>query len=419
MKSCFNNRHYRPIVGGAVSAVLILFFSIACVSCKNADVDAKTDIKEQSKMFDTDGVSYPVRFANYQRNSFVPAEIGGTGRVAWSKNYFEIDETLLLIPRSVQVSGGFLGVISTNDLLVFSVDGEFRFGVETGENKPVVLGSGAVAYTKPSYQLEYRDFDGKMILESRGFPGLKDYCRLHLLKPSGVDFLAAVEFSGGPERLPAEYDVYKIGLEESIPPWSFCGEGVLDHVLLDQNGTALIVIQGADVTLLDTADGKKKGSFTVGMDEILSASLDLENNLLLVGSEDRGGPSGPVLKVIDPGGEERSSYRLVKPAVHQPPACGTGERIYVVDAMHVKCLAEGETAWSFSLRSGQPAWLTVTAENRLICLNGGFLSIYDSAGELIFDTVLADGGETFDAPAAPDLNGRLYIAGGEKLYCVE
>ena len=419
MNERFDIKRAASIILGASGAVLILFFGILCGSCKDAGMDAKTDIKELSNMFGTDGVSYPVRFANYQRNSFVLAGFNGTGRLVWSKNYFEIDETLLLIPGSVQVSGGFLGVRSTNDLLIFSVDGEFKYAVETGENQPVVLGKGAVAYTKPSYQLEYRNYEGEMILESKGVPALKDYSRLHLLKPSSDDFLAAVEFSGGPHRLPAEYDVFRLGIDESIPPWSFCGEGALDHVLLRQDGTTLIVIQGPDVTLLDSADGKKKGSFSVGMEDIISASLDLENNLLMIGSEDGGKSSGPVLKVIDPGGGEISSYPLVRPAAHQPPACGTGQRIYVVDSMHVKCLKEGETAWSFSLRSEQPAWLTVTEENRLICVNGGFLSLYDSEGELIFDTVLSGDGETFDAPAAPDLNGRLYVAGGEKLYCVE
>ncbi|MBN2183958.1 MAG: hypothetical protein JW746_01390 [Candidatus Krumholzibacteriota bacterium] len=370
-------------------------------------------------MFDTDGVSYPVRFANYQRNSFVPVETRSAGRLVWSRNYFEIDETLLLIPVSVQISNGFLGVRSTNDLLIFTCGGEFKYGIEIGENQPVVLGKQAIAYTKPSYQLEYRDYDGELILESKGFPALKDYCRLHLLKPSQNDFLAAVEFSGGPDRLPGEYDIFKLGLEESLPPWSFCGEGALDHVLLHKDGRTLIVIQGADVTLLNTEDGKENGSFRIEMDKIISASLDLENNLVLVGEESVGGSYAPFLKVMTLTGELKWSYKLLQPQSKQPPVCGNGSRVYAVGAMKVICLVEGEEIWSFRLRSEQPAWLTATADNKLICLNGGFLSAYDDRGELIFDTALASDGETFDAPAALDLNGRLYVAGGERLYCVE
>ena len=123
--------------------------------------------------------------------------------------------------------------------------------------------------------------------------------------------------------------------------------------------------------------------------------------------------------MIDLNGEQKSSYPLHQPAFHQPPVCGNDRQIYIVDAMRVKCLVEGEMIWSFSLRSEQPAWLTTTAENKLICLNGGFLSVFDNKGELIFDTVLGKDGETFDAPVALDLNGRLYVAGGQNLYCID
>ncbi len=370
-------------------------------------------------MFNTEGIPYPVRFANYQRNSHVPVETNSTGRLVWSKNYFSIDKTLLLIPLDVCISGDFLGVRSVKDLLVFTINGEFKYNVSIGENKPVVFGKEAYAYTKPSFQLEYRNFDGGLILESKGFPALKDFSELKLLKPSQEDFLAAIEYSGGPQGLPGEYDVYRLRLEESIPPWSFCGEGEIDYVLLLPDGETLLIIQGVNATLLNTSDGKQTGSFKIKMDEIENACLDLEGNLVMVGQETVGNASRPCLKVVALDGEQKWSYRLSQPKINQPPACGKDGRVYVINEMMLMCVAEGELLWQAALKSEAPAWLTVTANDNVICLNGAFLNLYNAQGESVFGILITEENETFDAPVAVDSNGRLYVAGGQKLYCFE
>ncbi|MFH2036490.1 MAG: hypothetical protein ABIJ45_08820 [Candidatus Zixiibacteriota bacterium] len=416
MKNIFGNRFS---IMGTVRIILILFVSFLCGSCSHAEMETEMHIKEQSKMFDTDGVPYPVRFANYQRNSFVPIEFTASGKLMWSKIYYEIDETLLLIPLSVQISGEFLGIRSTRDLLIFSTDGEFKNNIEIGENKPVVFGKESFAYTKPSYQLEYRDYTNKLILESKGFPALKDYSRLLLLKPSQDNFLAAVEFSGGPHRLPKEYDIYKLPLEESLPPWSFCGEGDLDHVLLHSDGTTLIAIQGNQITLLNTENGKTGGSFKIKMNQIEGASLDLNNNLVIIGNEISNSASLSYIKTVTLKGEQKWSYPLRQPGIYQPPVCGKDGQVYIVDTMNVQCIVEGKMIWSFGLRSQQPAWLTTTGDNKLICLNGGYLSVYDNNGVLILDLSLSNDGETFDAPVALDSDGKMYVAGDKKLYCIE
>jgi hypothetical protein len=399
--------------------IAVALLGIFCLTCNLAETDTVKNAKEQADMFETDGVPYPVKFANYQRNSLVEVETNATGRLLWSKNYADIDETLLLLPLGVHISGDFLGVRSTENLLIFKLGGEFIDDIAIGENKAVVFGREAMAYTRPSLLLDYRNYEGEVILESKGFPALRDFSVLHLLKPSRDDFLAAVHFTGGPEDLPQEYDLFRVPLDKSFPPWSFSGEGILDHVLLLPDGVSAVIIQGKTVTLFDTVEGKKTGSFEIGMNEIESACLDLEGDLVLVGSEPVGNTARPCLKVMTLSGEQKWTLQLGRPHTDQPPACGRDGRIHIIDGVMLKCIANGELLWEIALKSSDPSWLTVTADNRVVCLNGALLNLFDPEGERIFEILVTEENETFDAPVALDSGGRLYVAGGKSLYCFE
>ncbi|MFQ5498510.1 MAG: hypothetical protein ACE5FH_02455 [Candidatus Zixiibacteriota bacterium] len=400
----------------SVSALLSLVVWGAC--CCTGGTRGDSLEKDISEMFTIDSVAYPVQFANFQRNSHLSVATEAKGQLVWSKPYIEIDERLQVVPSGLHISGRTVGVRSNRDLLLYDLNGSFESTYPIGENTPVMFGKSAMAYIKPSYLMDYRDYDGNLLLESKDIPAAEKWTSFLVFKPTWDDLLAAVQFLGGPQRLPRRYDVYRLPIEKSRRTWSYDDEGDIDHALLSGDGNTMVLIMGTDVTVLNTVDGSHR-SFSSEMTEIVSASLDLDGRLVVLGSISAGDKTDPCMRLFDLSGKQLSSYGLTRLRADQPPACGSDGKVYMVDAKDLTCYANGEPLWQQELEGNGEVWLTVASNDYVVCLDGRQLRLFEDGGNERFNTEITDSDETFDCPAAIDQAGRLYIAGSRNLYCFE
>jgi hypothetical protein len=398
-----------------VLGLLIISVCGLLVFCRNAETESPDGGKESSGMFDLKGVQYPVRFANFQRNSLSTVAPRAASKVAWSKGWNEINPAMQIIPFDLLVRDGYLGVRAGSVLLVLDERGNFLRSAGLGENTPVVFGAKAVARLGQSYLLDYVDYEGNPLLEMREFPAMGDFTRLLLMRPAEDDFLAVTHFTGGPRRDTPHFDVYRIMIDKTERLWSWGGDGGVDAALLTPDEKTLVVIRDNGVTVFDAKDGKIVSEFPTGLAGPVSTSLDPGGNLVMAGA-DAGG--APVLKKTSLDGAEKWSFRLVSPKGYQPPACGPGDRVYLVDGFRIVCVEAGKQVWEKTLPGAHPL-LTVGKDGTLVVLCGGEVVTIGADGEIASRIVLTETSETFEAAPAIGPDGRIYAAGSERIYCVE
>ena len=382
----------------------------------NGHLDAKT----RGDMFRLDGVAYPMEYANYQLNSYVPVMSGATGKLLWSRNFSEANENFLLIPRAVLIKGDHIGVLSTDNLLIYRPDGAYQHMIPLGSGTPVVFGRSAIAYLVPAYLLNYEKYSGKLILEEGEFPALREWADVMLFQPDDDEFIAAVQFTGGPRPavLPKEYDIYRKKIEKSFVRWKYGGEGTIDSAMITNDNRKIVIIQKSKVSLFDIVNITLESGFDLAFDEIETASLDLQNNLVFIGRGAKNKGLHPYLSKCALSGKILWEYQVHNPQTHQPPVSGNDGRIYLVDRDHLECI-DKTLKWKLDLKNKDNALMTVTSNNAVILLQGNQLSVVDGDGKVKFSLQITDEEESFDAPPAVDSNGRIYIASDKKLYCYE
>ena len=372
-------------------------------------------------MFMLDRVEYPVEFANYQRNSNVFLDTQAQGKLAWAKNFGEEYANMTLLPSAVLISGDQIGVQSSENLFVYKADSRFHYMVPIGYNTPVIFGNNAIAYIVPAFLLTYQDYAGKLLLEMGEFPSLREWAYVLLFLPGKDDFLAAVQFTGGPRplNLPENFDIYRKRIEKSRVLWRYAEDGTIDRAMLTTNKRTMVIIQRQKVSLLETVNISVESSFDIDFNEIGAASLDIANNLVVIGRGQKRRGLRSVLSVITLSGTIIWDYELRNPQTHQPPACGNSGQVYVADAGYVKSISNGLLKWKHPLKSNDKAWMTITKNDSVVLLCGNQLSVIDEHGVERFSTQVTTDQEHFDAPVALDAQGRIYVASDKKLYCYE
>jgi hypothetical protein len=376
-----------------------------------------------------EGVAYPMRFANYQRNSFVSVEIRPRWKPLWSKSYAEASERLIMAPFSIQIRENLIGVSSHSDMLVYDNSGVFKYQEGISSAAPVVFGRSAMAFLQGSLILKYQEYDQEILRDYGSLSKLNQYSFALLFKPGIEQILSVVQFTGGPHRKPPSFRACISILEDNSFVWRYDDEGIVDHAALTNDDGKMILIRGDDVYLINTENGEKSEPFKTGLDKAITASLDIKDNLIVLGEnvkesedeedEDAEDESEKFLKVFSPDGDELWNIELRDPGVNQPPVCGSGGEIYIVDSRLLNCFKNGELQWQYLLKSSAETWLTTTQNGYIIALNGSFLTILDANGEKQYEDLFTKTDESFEAPVAVDANGRLYVAGNKKLYCFE
>ena len=412
-------------VGRVRVAFLLCAIMTVCFSCCDGfekTFEHKGIIpKERDTMFKLDSVEYPVQFANAQKNSRIGLSAGVKGILRWSKEYREAEEDITPAPWIVLVRGDTIGVVSPDNLLIYATDGSYKYMLPIGQNTPVVFGSGAFAYLGHSYLLNYQDYSKKVILEGGEFPSMEKWSYVMVFKPGMRDFLAAVQFTGGPRPSgkPPYFDVYRKEIEKSRVRADYYGEGTIKHAMLTNDGGRFVLIQGLRVNMVETVNMKVESHFDHGYTDVQSASLDPAGNLVFIGRGAKNRGDRPYLSTFTLAGRLLWECQIQDPQVQQPPACGGSGQVYVIDAGSLKSISNGRVAWSHPIKGRDKAWITVTKDDAAIVVQAGWLTVYDATGTVKFSVQASKDGEYFDAPPVVDAKGRIYMAGNKKLYCFE
>jgi len=404
---------------------------IALVACTGQGEDAKNEniTGDNSMMFSIDGVAYPLRFANFQRNSLVTVDIKPRWKFLWAKNYAETDPNIILAPYSIQIRENSIGVSSNAEMLVYDASGAYKYKEGISTAAPVVFGRNAMAFVRESLLLKYQDYNREILRDHGSISHLDEYSYALLFKPSLEQILSVVQFTGGPHRKPMTFRACLSNLEDDSFDWIYEGEGVLDHAALSKDGSRIVIIQGDEVISINAQSGERTEPYKIDLENAIVASLDINDNLIIFGEnieiigdeedENAEEKSHRFLKGFSPTGEELWSVELNNPSINQPPVCGGSGEVYVIDNRMVNCHKDGELLWQYILKSSAETWLTVTKNDYIIVLNGNFLTILNSDGVKQYEDMFCKTDETFETPVAVDKSGRLYVAGNRNLYCFE
>jgi outer membrane protein assembly factor BamB len=377
--------------------------------------------KERKDMFDLNEVEYPVEFANYQRNSHIAVTTNAKGHLLWTQDYGKTDDNFMLIPRTVLIKKDVIGVLSSENLLIYTSGGSYKNMIPIGPNTPVVFGNEAIAYLVPAHLLNYQDYAGKLILETGEFPALQEWAYVILFKPEDKEFIAAIQFTGGPRprTLPAKFDVYRKNIAKSLVKLRYSNKGTINGALLTTDNQKLFIIQGLKVSLLDTVNIMVESTFDLEFQGIQNASLDPKNNLIVIGLGTKDKHNRPFLSIYSLSGKLLWEYELRNPQLHQPPVSGSNGEVYIIDAGNLNYISDGKLKWTYPLKGVGKALMTVTKDNAVILLQGRILSLVNSSGKETFSLTVTKEEESFDAPPSVDSMGRIYIASDKKLYCFE
>ncbi len=389
-----------------------------CLFCGAGSRDVM-ETKESIMAFEINNVAYPVSFANFQRNSNVPIEMKSKWKPVWAKEYTEINEEIVVSPYMVYVSNGLIGVRCESEMFVYDTLGNVRYQMPLSGSAGVVFGDTALAYFLPSHQLIFQDYEFNFIGDAAVIPELDEWGYELLMKPTLDNILAVVQFSGGPMREPKKYFVYDFNRKQRVVNWFNEYDEMVNLALLSNNDKTIILIKLNEIILINAEDGQTINSFKLDIDFPLTASLDKNDNLIVLAEKTVDKKTSKSLIAYSLDGKELWSLPLNDPGDLQPPACDNDGRIYIIDGLQLLCLKEGEIDWTAILKPAERNWLTITADNFAVVINGSLLALFDPNGEKIFERLITKTDEKFYAPPALDKEGHIFVAGQKALYCFE
>jgi hypothetical protein len=409
----------RSLIGTLFHCIvpIALFVTVACMNSMAANPR-----KESVSMLEQKGVDYPIQFANYQANAFVPFQPGIKPELQWEATFSEEYENLPLLVTTVLVHQDFIGIRSKENLLVYRSPGLFQYMVPIAETAPVVFGASALAYFSPSLMLNYQDYAGNPKISDVTVPGYDRWSVMLLILPLTDEFISVSQFTGGPKqkmdaRKPKHFGVFRLPATDIFPHWSYEEEGEMDSALLTGDLQRLVLVQDSGVVLLDTQDGAAKAKFALDYLHIDTISLDAQDRLQVIGSGKKGMGARSFFSKFDLNGKLIWDYEIRRPLVHQPPASGSDGRVYTMTDQGVSCLQEGMLKWHHPANLDKNSWITVCKDNIIVLIHNRQLIMIDKNGTPTHAVSITSAPEHFDAPAAVDSQGRIFVASDRKLYC--
>lgn len=425
-------------------AILVSF--LVLFSTGSIDPYARKTAETGGPMLESNGVEYPKIFANFQENSNVGIETKAKGKLKWAKEYTREYGEDFNPPRVVLISGNAIGVpVAENKFFIFDGRGNFKRNIHVRGRQPLLFARDSIAYFDPSNILHIEDLDGKILYEGYAWASGTDELANTVLLDL-FDVKKALVVINERHRVPpvkkekgfiptdgvtSSYNaaLYSYNTKYGENVWSNKHKGSrIDQALLTKDKKTLILIGNLyanpdeAVTLLDTSNGKVILGMNPGFNEFMIASLDLEDNIVAFGKVKKGNKTALKLKSMDLSGKDLWSVDLSKLISNEPPACGTDGRVYIVDGPALKCFKNGKIKWEDKLRSEAQGktWLTVAKNDSLIVINDKELTMFDTEGKKIFETVVTKNNEeNFGGPASIGPDGSIFLASDLKLYCYE
>ncbi|MCP4703304.1 MAG: hypothetical protein GY865_01740 [candidate division Zixibacteria bacterium] len=406
------------MIKNIVTDIVLIFILATVINC-GAESNEINREKDNIMALDTKDMEYPIQWANFQRNSLVPVEMKCKWKPLWSNIYLDVDEDFVESPDFVHINDENVGVRSRNNFFVYNISGKFKHRIPLSGTAGVVFGPRALAYLDPVQQLTYQDYEYNQIGNADVIPYLDQYSYEMLLKPSLDEVLAVVQFTGAPRKLPKKYYIYSFDRNENWVKWDHEFDGRVDFALLSNDEKSIIISAKNEISLFDVTSGEIKSSFKLDIDTPLSASLDKNDNLIIMAKITIDEKTTVSLKAITLDGKELWSFPIDKLSSLQPPACDNDGRIFINDGLQLLCIKEGEIDWTAILTPAERNYITITADNHAVVINGSLLALFAPDGEKLLERLITKTDDQFYAPPALDKDGHIFVAGKKALYCFE
>lgn len=364
---------------------------------------------------------YMMQWANAQRNSYVQSHVTGGGHLQWKVPYENFGGGERVTPIAMLAADGHIALQAQEHLMFVGAGGEAGARVGIAGLLPVVLGNKSFAYEDFSDQLAYQRYDGTYLVEGHQIPLMKERTHLLLLQPFGDCVVSVVQYLGGIENPddPAKFYACQFKLGTAFWNWMVQDNGHLVTALLTQDDSLLVIVRADHVEVYQTSDGAKAAEFETGFARTVTASLDPEGRLVLIGQgeEEAGGYSE--LKVFDLQGKPAWSLALLQKEFSQPPVCGSDGTIYLINMSMVQAVCDSNVVWQNSTPGGSPQWLTATGGNEVVAVEPEAITVFATDGSRRIEIAARDVEDQFDSPAAVDSQGRILVAGKKAIYCFQ
>ncbi|KMQ50573.1 hypothetical protein CHISP_2566 [Chitinispirillum alkaliphilum] len=370
-----------------------------------------------------DNVSYSVRYANNQRNSFANAKLASNGILKWERTYTDDYRIRSTIPGPVSLyaANDVVGV-QVNPILYLYRGSEFITA-----HYPIVNYTRDVCaffsdrYTFFSYgPIKYWSYsDGTQFDRVIPDVGLARFWVPLLLLPVDDGLVFAQWFMGGPSRRPQSFMMYHSLPEEVFPEWAIGEDDGVNIILASSDSKMVIYVVKGTIHTVDIENKVERvGKFAPDLTSIISASLDFDDNLILHGTRQE----VEVITAYSIHTQEKLwEYSVIGSVKNlQPPVIGEDNSVFFVTDSILYCIKNGEHDWALQIHPVSNPLMTIGRGNDILLQSDSHIWAFTGRGEEIFRTRITDDPESeFTAPPVIGTDGLVYVSCRNRLYCFE
>jgi len=400
-----------------IAAVLAL---LVCLFSCSADGPAwrAGDMREQTM------VLYPRVFADWQHSSSQAQTTSATGEKLWFVPNQEGGATGY--PAVMVVTEAGLTVQYGDRFRQLRFDGTVAWEIAIDPGLAIFADTKAIYYLGPDLTLQGMTFERRAILGEYSIPRCGPRGSVVMVQPRGNKYFLMQTYNRAREMVvddPPESDSYHLMLkraeERTEVDWLHDFEGsALPGLVTHDNSRVVLLTPAGRVTVFDIASGKTVGSFDIPKAGLQQASLDHNDQLVILLYD---AEAHPTLVSYSLAGERRWSF-LLPPAGRrgavQPPAIGADNRAAHIWGDTLWVVAEGALKWRCPVPPSRFAQhVTLLGDNSLLLTAANAVLHLDADGALLFETYFKPE-EQVTTPAVVDGGGRIYVGTTAGIHCL-
>lgn len=352
---------------------------------------------------------YPTYFANTMRNSFVNRSTRISGSPEWKAGKPASDEDQ---PRALFTWADHVAVESESTLRLFDKNVTQLWSRTKAGGSPAAVGDSLAYYQDEQFYLTGVDIGGKARLSDADFPNAVDPAfQVALLAPRKDDFLAVIQFTGGPEGLSPKVYVEATRYGRNLSAWvkELDGTQVLEPLYIPAQERLIVFLD--DIIFFDANTGNEisRHPYIIAP---AGCCADTSGNLYMIGA-----PAGKnMLVMMSAAGQEvwrwedNSSSAPVKNG--RRPILGTANQVFLLIGTSVIALTAGKQDWTFDTEGPSPDYGTALADGSLLVTAGNMLYRLDNEGNAVLE---ADAESRILTPPVIDAEGSIFVATASEL----
>ncbi|PKK84997.1 MAG: hypothetical protein CVT49_00200 [candidate division Zixibacteria bacterium HGW-Zixibacteria-1] len=356
----------------------------------------------------------PTYFGNPRRSSFIPVVSNTGGVIEWQT---PLDLPGGVIPHAALIWNDNIVLETMDGIQVYSRQGKFVFKQKKNYGAPLGVAGEFLFTQDPKFWLTAFNIKGEITLEEADFPNAnnKDY-NVSMLIAGKSDFIAVIQFNGGPENLKPEIFVELANYGDILPKWQNRFDGIQSAAPLYMADIGLVVVFTNEIIFIDAGTGGEKSRLVLPLPLIYSGSADIDGTLYLIGNDD----GQAILVALAPDGTEKWRFKIdggiAEVLSKQPPVVGLDGLIHVPAGRTLKTVKDGRLIREFTIEERTIDHCTALADGSVLITAKNTLYRADASGKKIY-------GLLFDhdivTPPVVDAQGHVYIATAFELLRID